>query len=335
MRRVAYSTVLAGVCARLGWRADDLDEKEFADARQAISTALAEIQEATWWNDVMRIERRTFRDPWDSTLTYAASDEVYHPASDAYYQALQASTGEDPATADGAGGWTTNLDYWAEATTAPEGDDWDSDTAYEIGAIVRNPSDGLHYQAHTASLGAEPPDSAAWGVLNAFVPYIPWEQLDQNRIGEVRRVTIEDPRVTPNPTALGWDKHPSGVLLFDLGTPRPWIEFRLPSPRLTGDPWDSTVAYTAVPSEGGLVVDSLEATRARHAILGWAALAALVRHEANEVQYLKYLNTDGDGMGGEFIFSATSTTTHDAIDTIRPTNVAASDPGRWIRSNNP
>lgn len=337
MRRIAYSTLLGSVRDRMGWvdAADDgLNNEEFASARRALSQALAEIQESTWWRDLMRTERRAFRDTWDSLLTYAAGEEVYHPGSDAYYQALRASTGEAPADADGAGGWDVNLAYWAEVESDPEADDYDAATAYEPGDQVRNPDDGLVYQCHTASTGNAPSDADYWGELAPFVSYVPWEQEGQNRIGAVRAVTEDDPRRI-GARAVLWEPASDGVQVFDCFVARPWVHFRLPTPRLTGDAWSATAAYTAVPSEQAGIIDTLEVSRARHAIQGRAALRALVRHEPNELQYLEYLATVGDGMGGEYIFDATATATDDEVDYLRPDNVAVSDPGRWVRTNNP
>lgn len=337
MRRIAYSTLLASVRDRMGWMDasdDGLNSEEFSSARRALSQALAEIQEATWWRDLMRTERRAFRDTWSALLTYSAGDEVYHPGSDGYYQALRESTNQAPAAADGEGGWDVNLAYWAEVLTDPQAEDYDAATDYAVGDLARNPDDGLVYQCHTASSGNDPSDTDYWGELAPFVTYIPWEQEGRNRIGAVRTVTEHDPRAL-GASAVLWEPTADGVQVFDCPVARPWVHFRLPTPRLTGDAWSATAAYTAVPPEQVGVIDTLEVSRARHAIQGRAALRALVRHEANELQYLEYLVSSGDGLGGEFIFDVAATATDDDVDYLRPDNVAVSDPGRWVRTSNP
>lgn len=334
MRRIAASTLMASICDRSGWDYAELDADEFAAVRRALSQALAEIYETTWWRDLMRTERRTFVDPWDAAETYAAADTVYHHGSEAYYVALRASTNEEPAAADGAGGWDVNLAYWAEAVVSPDGEDYDSATAYVAGDIVRNPDDGLVYQCHTASTGNAPTNTSYWGGLAAFRPLVPWDQVGQNRIGRVKLVSQSDPRVALGPGPCVWQPVEDGVQLPNLDVPRPWVQFRLPAPRLTGDSWDSGEAYTAVPSDetGQILTVSDEA--AVLAIQGRAALRALVRHEPNELRYLAYLVTAGDGQGGEFVFGATETTADDGVDYLKPDNVDSGDPGRWVRQVN-
>lgn len=76
----------------------------------------------------------------------------------------------------------------------------------------------------------------------------------------------------------------------------------------------------------------VESTRA---IPGVAALRAITLHPNHAVRYLSYLNTPGDGMGGNFIFNASATTADDSVDYVRPVDVRSTNPGRWVRTVNP
>ncbi len=97
---------------------------------------------------------------------------------------------------------------------------------------------------------------------------------------------------------------------------------------------DHTLAALSV----RLLADLVESGYSALAIIGidgYVALRARVQHLDSEVVYLKYLATDGDGMGGLFEFDPAETHIDDAIDFIRPNDIDASDPGRWVRSTNP
>lgn len=72
----------------------------------------------------------------------------------------------------------------------------------------------------------------------------------------------------------------------------------------------------------------------RYAIAGAAALRAKEVHQHLQNEYLAYLNSVDDGFGGEFVYDSTATTADDNMDYIKPNNVLASSPGRWVRQNN-
>lgn len=69
------------------------------------------------------------------------------------------------------------------------------------------------------------------------------------------------------------------------------------------------------------------------AILGADALRQLKLVPAHSLRYLSYLITPGDGMGGSFVFDATSTAP-ESNDYIRPASVSETSPGRWVRTVN-
>ena len=102
MRTSDYSEILTQTANLCGLDPLNLSADEFSKLRTYHSNRLASAYEFHFWPEVMRVEERWFRDAYDNTKTYAAGDEVYYSAEDAYYVALQASTGNLP----------TSTTYW-------------------------------------------------------------------------------------------------------------------------------------------------------------------------------------------------------------------------------
>jgi len=70
------------------------------------------------------------------------------------------------------------------------------------------------------------------------------------------------------------------------------------------------------------------------AIQGIAELRTLTGYSDNQLAYLEFRLTAGDGEGGNFVYDASNSTTDDGIDYIKPNDKATSDSGRWVRQNN-
>jgi hypothetical protein len=70
------------------------------------------------------------------------------------------------------------------------------------------------------------------------------------------------------------------------------------------------------------------------AIQGATALRGITGYVDNQIQYLEYLDTLGDGMGGHFVFNAALIAADDGIDIIKPTDIDSLAAGRWVRQNN-
>lgn len=102
-----------------------------------------------------------------------------------------------------------------------------------------------------------------------------------------------------------------------------------PTPSTTPEPRTGVTA-----SEVQYAVD-LAVYEATRSVPGAAALRAIKAHPDGSVRYLSYLNSAGDGVGGVFVYDAESTDPEDQVDHIRPDNVGAGFPGRWVRSVNP
>jgi hypothetical protein len=71
------------------------------------------------------------------------------------------------------------------------------------------------------------------------------------------------------------------------------------------------------------------------AIQGIVELRTITGYVDNQYAYLEFNTTAGDGNGGAYVFDAADTTTDDSTDHIKPSDILAANPGRWVRQNNP
>jgi hypothetical protein len=110
MRTVTFRSVLHSIARMMGMDpAKDLSE-ELANAYAMFMTLRArEAHEHDFWNDLMVVEQRAYRQSWEASTAYAIGDEVFNEEDELYYTAVAASTGEQP-DLDTAG------TYWEELT---------------------------------------------------------------------------------------------------------------------------------------------------------------------------------------------------------------------------
>lgn len=71
------------------------------------------------------------------------------------------------------------------------------------------------------------------------------------------------------------------------------------------------------------------------AIQGIAELRTLTGYQDNQLAYLEFRISAGDGEGGNFVFDSASSHADDAVDYIKPNNITDATNGRWVRQNNP
>lgn len=334
MRAVEYSVIERAVALRLGWDPDELDATEFGAIRDAVSQSLEEIWRYGFWADLMRVERRRYRSAYAAATAYVSSDIVYHIGSDAYYIALKSTTGNAPATY-ASGTWTTNAAYWYAAAREYSGEDYSASTAYVAGDVVLYPETGLFYACHTSTPGNLPTDTTKWGVLTEFVPYVAWTQSGELPIGDVEGVYYSDPTRFRGAKPVTWDRTRNGVEPRDYPYPtQPWIHFRSRPHRFFGEAYDASAAYTVIDSEDSSTADSAASGGGSAVLEGYAGVASLrarTEHTSDQLAYLLYVSTEGDGGQGWFRFNATSTATDDGLNTIKPTDIDVANPGRWIR----
>lgn len=335
MKAIAYSELLAMVCDAMGWDPATLSAADFNAAKRAISSAIDQCYKYAFWPELTRTEKRKFHPDYSATEAVTAGEIRYFPPTDAYYTALRDTTGHAPATKLG-GDWETNEAYWSLALRILTADDYEAANAYSVGDVVYDPDQDGFYQCHTAAAaGEDPSDTTRWGEIAPLDPVIPWTRAGFNPIGRVDGVYREDPRIHRGAENVPWDETADGIQVREPDLNSPWLRYQLRVPRFTGTNWNADVAYTATTEEDSVTTDVLDSVRGTFAIQGRAALRALTNHEANELQTLDFLITEGDGQGGPFVFKATVTETDDGVDYLKPDDISASNPGRWVRSVNP
>lgn len=333
MRTATYDEIQRGVCELVGWDADNLDAAQFRVIRGAVSQALGIAWNRFWWSDLVRIEERPYRQTYSATETYAAGDEVWLPGPRKYYQALQETTGNAPATLSGTT-WTENSQYWAECQRAYSASDWSASETYAVGDLVIWAENGRPYQRIVAGSGEQPDDQTKWGALTEFNAYVDPLQPGYTPLGRIRAVYDRDPRKWPGAARLEWRNSNLGIEV-ETDQPTVWVEALLRPHRFVGDAYDSSAAYTATPASGlsgdTTVEDSMAGDTSGYGYAGIAALRARTRHRDRDMAYLLYVTTDGDGGQGWFRFDAASTDTDDGVDVLRPDDTSGANPGRWER----
>lgn len=97
MRTVSYQSVLFGVLRQCGIDPAGATTEMLARCGQFIADRYRDAFEYYRWPDFMATEQRYFRPVWASGA-YASGAEVYHAATDGYYQASTTITAEVPGT---------------------------------------------------------------------------------------------------------------------------------------------------------------------------------------------------------------------------------------------
>lgn len=334
MRTISYREVMERVCDHLGWDPDNLDQRQFSSIRRAVSGALGDIWNRFWWADLVRCEERAFRPPYSSTSAYSAGDFVWLAGPRAYYQALQSTTGNAPASLSGST-WVLNSQYWAEAGNASAASDYSSTATYAVGDLVTYLEDNRVYQCISAGTG-NAPGGSSWGRIEPFDAYVDLLESGFIPLGRVRAVYDSNPRINAGASRLVWAMSQRGVEVYtELQTV--WVEGLLRPHKFTGAAYDSTAAYTATAADD-LTGDTTttEATLATdtsgEGYPGITSLRARTIHSANQLAYLLYIATEGDNGSGWFRFDAASTTADDGVDYLRPNDITSGNPGRWIRT---
>lgn len=244
MRAVSYQTIEQGICDLIGWDPDNLSAGEFAQIRRAVTQALEQVWRDFPWPGLCVVERRQYAATYASG-SYAAGDQVYFPATDTYYEATQASSGEDPATLSGTT-WTLNSAYWSPMARSYTADTWSSSTAYDAGDTVDYAVTGRIYRATASvSAGTLPTDTAYWYPLTEFQPYVPLVESGYTAIGDLLGAYAQDPRKFSGAAPTDFRLVPEGVGIFDSTVNRPWLHYLKRPHRFTGTDWSASATYTA------------------------------------------------------------------------------------------
>lgn len=249
MRVVTFQQLLWGTARMLGLtdpggqfngNSGTLSNERASDLAEYLTNRAGEGWGWEWWPEWTLTEQREYRATYVAATAYTATQEVWHPGSLKYYQALQATTGNAPATWNGST-WVTADAYWAECAASYGGSDWLASTAYAVNTTtgrVRNPADNLFYQCHTAHTSGATFDSTKFGLLTPFNRYIAFEQTGESKIWRCEGIYRRDPRVFPrNPGRCAKGESDLGVQAGADAPSQPWIRFQKPPPEFSAVPW--------------------------------------------------------------------------------------------------
>lgn len=254
MNSVAASELIEDVACLMGWRADDLDEQQFIDIRNALSHALQTIWEdrSSWWPQTMTEVHMALEDYHVSGDSYVAGDVVYHPESDAYWQCI-ADTDTDPADYNTTTGeWEATADWYECATdTGDDAEEWDEETTYTAGECVW--FDNTLYLALDAVPVLTSPAlyPLYWQALVTFEARVladgnGTKDASRPNIAAVRTIAKYQPSRVGDCQAYDFQEHGEQWDIFDLDQSTVWVDYRKLCPPLVGDDYDATAAYEAV-----------------------------------------------------------------------------------------
>lgn len=254
MRTVTFQSVLWGAARLLGMDPTrDLNAQTAARLVEYINRAVAKGWRFDQWPEWTLTEQRFFRPEYDATEAVVATVERYFIAADKYYQALQASTGQLPATLQADGTYQENSAYWAECKSVYDSTLWATGQVLAVGDQRKNPSDGKFYQCHTAHTAGATFDATKFGLLTAFQRYVAYDQTEAN--GTPLTVIWEapnpcafrrDPRVYPNnPWPLTTSRNDLGITFASCPVNVVWLRFWTKPPEFTSTLISSTATYAA------------------------------------------------------------------------------------------
>lgn len=213
--------------------------EDLAAMAEFFPTRLREFWNCYFWPEWTVQEKRQFRLSYNAATTYAATQEVYFPATRLYYLALRTTTGNAPATGSPL---ALNKAYWAESAGEYSASDWSSTTAYVAGNAVYQPSDEYFYQCHTLNTNQAPPNATYWGRLVPFLRDIDFQQTGQNELGDVRKIWDRDAQVNEDAEAISFLVQQTGIVVRGIENVV-YVEFRKPTPSFSGAEWSSATAY--------------------------------------------------------------------------------------------
>lgn len=258
--RCTFKSVIEVVLAYAGQAGLQIDDTQTTQVAGFINLRLRDwAWTAYWWPQICPVELRRYRANYAAGTAYAgpteaASSEVYFPATQQYYQAIRATTGNPPAMSI-SGRFAVNAAYWSIASGPYAAYTWATGKAYELGAIVKNETDQRSYQCFEAHLSGADFDPTKFGLLNDFVPTIAQDQSwEENRIGEFLGIYADNPNTSRQPRRLRYTLGAAGATVANLS--RPWrghpdqcvphqiyVRFRTPPPEFRGAAYSALKVY--------------------------------------------------------------------------------------------
>jgi len=249
MKTVTYASVLQKAVELTG-RVYPPTNEEATVFRGFISTALRKIWEKFPWPETVAVEKFYFATypENDVDVEYPADTALYNPYDGEFYKTIKAiSYGQIPIT--DASGAVVEAGWYVKCTDIDSAANYDNTLSYEPGTVVYFQENGRYYAVGssptTAGYGPTSILSEYWGEVTKFTRDV--DKLEDelgaartNEIGEICRITVEDPRTTTNLTPVNFYLIGDTIRIIDPLT-YVWIEYRTVPPSLTSDP--ATIPY--------------------------------------------------------------------------------------------
>jgi len=246
MRTVNAGDLILQCADLLGLDRTNIAILDFLALRDYLDKRLQTAWEMGFWPDLIRTEKRYYRDLYSTTASYAAptlttASEIYYPQTTKYYQSMLAQSpgGTLPADANG----VTNTTAWHDSKTAYSQNAYSATTTYNNGDEAYYPNTDRSYSVYNGPvMGVLPTDTTKWGVLTEFIRFIDYTQTGKTPLGMVLQVADASPRLTTKGNELNWFLTENGVEVTSP-TNFAWVTFKIRTIRLFGDTFDSTKAY--------------------------------------------------------------------------------------------
>ena len=260
MKTATYASVLSKASEYTGTPYESLTTAEATQFRGFISTALRDIWEMFPWPETLAVEKFYFADVLDPNNLPSSSEvtvgKCYYWPTDGHYYTVGYPYGSIiidenfmPTDTDGTA-WTVDSNstgFWYREDSS--GDiEWNGTDSLDAGDVVRYTGDDtLRFRVN--SFGLSGSEIATFDLYNVeVVPFV--RDIDKIlqfsgqarsvEIGEVQRITREDPRVSSNLTPVDFYLIGDTIRVKD-SVPYVWVEYRTVPPQLLTDP--TTIPY--------------------------------------------------------------------------------------------
>lgn len=248
MRTVTFKSVIDGICRGLAYDpARDLNASRFASLTEYVNQRMIEGWKFAFWPELTACEQRWYRPWYAAAEAVTAGQERFYGPTGQYYQALQNSTGQKPATTTDGVTYVENSAFWAVSAATYSGPLWIPGLVLAIGDKVQNPDDGRMYQCIAAHTTGAVFDATKFGILTPLDKYVAYDQAGLTPISEGKQPAYRrNPKVfTNNPGPLAFVPGNNG-LQFDWRAPvSVWIEFRPVPPQFASTIRSDSPAYAA------------------------------------------------------------------------------------------
>lgn len=255
MTTVSASELFRDVAVILGWDPDNLSEREWLDIRDAVSMALKQAWEFAWWPDLMRTYHTAFKPSWSQDFitahgTYPVDTILYDPFTRGYYQALEATATRPTAWNGTTKAWEYTPGVWHPTPNTEDSTTWDPEATYAVGDVVTFDDDTYVAMGSVAAGEDHSPalDSSSWHRLLPFsLSYSHTGWVGREPVGLVKSITDNDPDEYRGPATLRFDTQHDRTVAYDPEGAKVWVRYRINCPKLTGDIWSASAAYTVAP----------------------------------------------------------------------------------------